>query len=372
MPSSILKPPKPVVPIRPRRGTVDSASPSPPPRLTRSVKDCLAEEDAKIEALERALGIVGKKQLPKSFRDDGLDSLLEGLDESQSGGEPLPVKRNGTQGDRTLKDKGRDSFRGKFANNSPNDKSQSLTRDPFSNDDTGADESDESDGMSGEDDASSEASFEGFDMDHSVASPAARRVRENPYIAPSMHQNTQTMTKYVPPSQRVLDASDEEALQRLRRQIQGLLNRLSEANVIAILSDFERLYRDHPRQHISSTLQDLLLNLLCDPTSLQDTFIVLHAGFIAGVYKLIGSDFGAHIVQKIVEDFDALYTSTEDNGKKLANLTCVLAELYNFQVLSSGLIYDFVRMFLNDFSENNTELLLKIVRSRSKDILSKT
>ncbi len=56
---------------------------TPPARMSRSVKDKLAEDDKEIAALEQKLGLRGKKSLPQSFKDDGLDELLEGLGDEE-------------------------------------------------------------------------------------------------------------------------------------------------------------------------------------------------------------------------------------------------------------------------------------------------
>lgn len=54
--------------------------------------------------------------------------------------------------------------------------------------------------------------------------------------------------------------------------------------------------------------------------------------------------------------------STE--GKECSNLLVLLSELYNFQVVSSILIFDIIRGLLDkDLTEIGVELLLKIVRS---------
>merc|ERR1712093_211663 len=77
VPKSILKRPKRAVPepeaLKPQRSV------SPPTKISRAVQDKLAEEDEEIAALEKKLGLKGKKGLPQSFKDDGLDELLEGL-----------------------------------------------------------------------------------------------------------------------------------------------------------------------------------------------------------------------------------------------------------------------------------------------------
>lgn len=52
-------------------------------------------------------------------------------------------------------------------------------------------------------------------------------------------------------------------------------------------------------------------------------------------------------------------------GKECSNLIVLLSELYNFQVISSVLVFDIIRDLLDEkLAEFNVELLLKVVRSK--------
>lgn len=366
VPKSILKKPKPLE-ERPR---TKSPLPSPPPpkKVSRGVQDKLAADDAEIAALEKALGLKGKKKLPKSFEDDGLDSLLEGIDDAVGLGGDRLGKRKRSEEDEWLERKRQRAQEGKPVVEDPRSSvsSEEEGEDSLSSNESEDEEEDKED-VQGEFDTDEDEEFESFGEEDEppLSAKTTKSSRENPYVAPVTSVNTIGAGKYVPPSLRNTDAAGPEDLSQLRRQIQGLLNRLSEANLISILGDMENIFRDHPRQHVTTTLLDLLMGLLSDPTTLQDTFIILHSGFIAAVYKIVGTDFGAQAIQRIDEDFAQNYrlgTDQDRTGKKLTNLISLLAELYNFQVIGSNLIYDFVRLFLGGLSETNTELLLKIIR----------
>lgn len=367
---------------------------SPPPTVSRAVKVKLDEDDEEIAALEKKLGLKGKKNLPQSFKDDGLDELLEGLDGGESEDEDVREKKSRkAEGDEWLEKKRRDA-RNRAAGKSnvlesdeeedDSNEDVDLLEDEDDEDMDGASDmsldgpefpDDDSDGgLSGEDDdLDVDNDFDGFDSDEDIE-PVPKRVRENPYVAPSTGGDAAT-AKYIPPSLRKATASDSEELVRLRRRTQGLVNRLTEANLISILGDIEGLYRTNPRQHVTSILVDILLTSICEPTSLPDTLIILPAGFIAAVYKIIGTDFGAQVIQRIVELFDEHYTratsllqegpgsATTDISKETSNLIMLLSEMYNFQIVGSNLIFDYIKMFLEKLSELNAELLLKIIRA---------
>ncbi|TVY42347.1 Suppressor of glycerol defect protein [Lachnellula subtilissima] len=389
-PTSILKATKKADPPhsapQPLKHTRPVRSVSPPAKISRSVKNKLAEDDEEIASLEKKLGLKGKKKLPQSFKDDGLDELLEGLDEGEDSDIPESKKRK-AEGDEWLNRKRREAREtsGQQFKDREEDEEDDLSG-QNSEDDDGAsdmsldgpefpdDDSEDDFGGMGDDGMILDADddFASDDGDEEDEQPSRPRVRENPYVAPIA--NSDAPQKYIPPSLRKPASSDSEALIRLRRQTQGLVNRLTESNMISLLGDIEKLYRDHPRQHITSTLVDLLLTSVCEPTSLPDTLIILPAGFIAAIYKIVGMDFGAQIVQRSVELFDEHYrrstvepTSpavlTTYSSKETSNIIMLLSELYNFQVIGSNLIFDYVRMFLENLSELHAELLLKIVRT---------
>ncbi|PYH97093.1 hypothetical protein BO71DRAFT_448226 [Aspergillus ellipticus CBS 707.79] len=315
--------------------------------VSKTVQSKLEEDDAEIAALEKRLGLKKGKKLPKSFDEDGLGDLLGDLDED-SADEGRKRKR---EADEWLLNKRR--------------KAQGLDVDEESEDDSdlgsedGLEDFDEDESMGDFDDEDEEEGDEDDEEEEAVP-----KKKENPYVAPVAETTENRPQKYIPPSLRAASNSESESLVRLRRQAQGHLNKLSEANMISILAEFEKLYRDHPRQSVTSTLISLLFGLICERSTLSDTFIILHAGFIAAVYKVVGMDFGAEIVQKIVETFDAGGDERgQFQGKETINLISLLSQLYNFHVVGSTLMFDYVRHFLQEITEENTELLLKVIRN---------
>jgi nucleolar MIF4G domain-containing protein 1 len=381
-PKSILKTTK---KQDPAKSKTQRDSPPPSVHVSRAVKDRLAQDDAEIASLEKKLGIKSTKR-SKAFQDDGLEDLLEGLDDEEDDDGP---KRKRSDDDDWLRQKRRKVSQAAAAEAEPSDDDEEDEDEDMSGDEDeldglddimdGLGESDEDgdlDGLEdddededdeldeGSDDDMDDEKFEDFDEDddESEEEAPAPRVRENPYVAP-VAAGAAPVQKYIPPSLRGAPSSDTEALARLRRQIQGQLNRLSEANLLSILQTIEEIYQNNPRQYVTTTLIDLLLGLICDRTTLQDTFLILHAGFMAALYKVIGTDFGAQVIERIVNDFDRHYTGGTTAGKETSNLVSLVSELYNFQLVGCNLVFDYIRLFLAELNEANTELLLKIIRN---------
>ena len=371
----------------------DVRSPTPPPRVSKAVLDKLQEDDDEIAELEKRLGIKGKKSLPQSFKDDGLDELLMGIDELVGGEDEgmSDKKKRKAEADDWLEAKRTKARQGKGkvveeSDEEDEDEDENMNEDMMDMDDFDSeeesglslgsdafDDDDESMGSGGEEDMDDD--FGAFDSEGSEEEekPEAK-IRENPYVAPAV-AGAAAPAKYIPPSMRKPATSDDEHLLRLRRQTQGLVNRLTEANLISILGEIEKIYRDNARQHVTSTLVDLLLTSVCEPTALPDTLIILPAGFIAAVYKIIGTDFGAQVIQRVTELFDEHYANataagnvgsaaaTSDSSKETTNLITLVCELYNFQVIGSNLMFEYIRKFLENLSELNAELLLKVIRT---------
>jgi nucleolar MIF4G domain-containing protein 1 len=363
---------------------------SQPGRLSKKVAQKLADDDAEIEALEKKLGIRGKKSLPKAFKDDGLDFILGGLEDGAEPGLPSSDEDFEDDEDEEDQDEGvedtlstrrqqpvhtvldKKAGRGKKERRA---QEHSFSAVPEGSRATLSADEEVDDGTDELDDASIPTDeFTGFDSEIEDSRNAVRtgRQRENPYVAP-VTEGSQSHEKYIPPSLRAKPSSESQSLLQLRRRTQGLVNRLTDSNLLTILSETEGIYRDMPRKDVMETLVDTLLISLCQPTSLPDTSIITPAAFIAAVYKVMGSDFGAFVIQRIVELFETHHRiPSKPNGdasgdlgsssKETSNLITLLSELYNFHVIGSNLVYDYLRLFLSDFSEINVELILRIIR----------
>ena len=331
-----------------------------PLKISKAVQDQLDEDDAEIAAIEKKLGLKKGKKLPKAFEEDGLGDLLGDLDEG-SADEGRKRKRDA---DEWLLNKRRKAQGFQSTEPEEDDDDSDLGSDEeadlLDEDDDMDDEEAGLEEEGGSEEDAGDSDFDGFDEEEQEPAP---KKRENPYVAPVPVQENPT-GKYIPPSLRAQSNSETETLTRLRRQAQGQLNKLSEANLVSILAEFEKLYRDYPRQHVTSTLISLLMGLICERSALQDTFMILHAGFIAALYKVLGMDFGAEIIQKIVQILDAQGDERgKFQGKEMVNMISLLSQLYNFHVIGHTLVFDYIRILLQDITEDNTELLLKLIKS---------
>ncbi|CAG8561932.1 29116_t:CDS:10, partial [Gigaspora margarita] len=340
------------------------------PRKFDNFSSKLAEssdvEELEIRRLEKKLGIKAGGKLTKAFAEDGLDDLLEGFEI----GSKRSKSSSFLKASSSVQIKDNDNF-----------ETEELEHfEDFSL----MDELNEDEG-----------NFRVKEFDN--VSAKFTKVDSVPEFlnTPELHEHVTKVDTdtYLPPHIRdkiaTLDVSETDKIKseqqiRLQRQLQGLLNRLSESNIENIIMSIKELYDKHIRHDVVSTLTKLVLNMISSKTVLLDQFVILYAAFVAALYKTIGIDFyvhgifflfikGANFVQALVEEFEGFHSQfnrskdTKDidynGGKECINLVVLISELYNFRVVSCILIYDIIRVFVIDLTDLNVELLLKIIRS---------
>ncbi|KAJ1826563.1 suppressor of glycerol defect, partial [Coemansia sp. RSA 2599] len=196
------------------------------------------------------------------------------------------------------------------------------------------------------------------------------------------------VSKYIPPSLRRKQAeAEDERLGAIRKALQGQLNRLSESNIEGIILQIEAQYQKYPRHDVTEVLGGLILQAIQSRIHMLDTFLYVNAALVGAVYRAIGLEPVASIVQRLMEQFersfeqgkadfesaksrDALGEGQDGEegagelalGKECQNLCAFIAELYNFQVISCQLVYDMIRMCVSDINEFTAEVLLKLIR----------
>ncbi|KAI1333835.1 hypothetical protein F5Y15DRAFT_403825 [Xylariaceae sp. FL0016] len=353
-------------------GDSDTVERRPHQHLSQSGHGKFDQDDKEIAALEKKLGLRGNRRLPQSFGEDGLDDLLVGLDGERSDApEALSKRKRKTEADEWLAQKRRKAQMSSatpavadYGMNS-SEEDDNLSADSSLADDL-LESSVDNDEEGAMDDDGDQDGFGGFSDDDDESDKPPPRQRENPYVAP-----TTNVAKYVPPSLRKQSSDNNESQAWLQKRVQGLINRLTTENMIGIVKEFMSLYSNNPRQAVTSTLTDLLLALVCSPERRPDSFFGMTAGFVAAVHRAMGMAVSAHFIQQLVEMLQQHHEAASGDKSDAASkhLVSLLSELYNMQVISCTLIFDYVRVFLEDLNELNTELLLKIIQLSGPSLL---
>ncbi|KAK4703862.1 nucleolar MIF4G domain-containing protein 1, partial [Phenoliferia sp. Uapishka_3] len=396
-----------------------------------------SNEDKEIAWLEAKLGVRGPTAAEKGkwkddFADDGLDDLFSGLGDledaafgSSSKDYSKLIQKGEASGSEGEDDEQSDEYGvsdGELIDPSDDDDHEEMgeigsvgsdeeaTFDLDGSDDfgLGADhESDEGD-YSEEEEGSEEEGSEGSDEEASEAEQGAKTVRfeEEPVVPPSAVPTTApTAGRYIPPHLRAAAAASAATPSsasatpakksnapeappedpRLRRQINGHLNKLSSSNMPAILAALEALYATNPRAIVSATLTSLLVDNISGRDNLGELLVITYAALVAAVSRSVGVEFPAGVIAKSVMAFDEAREKNQkakekggaDDGgfegrpgsKECENLVAFLAELYNFGVVACIIIYDLVRQFIDSgLGELEVELLVKVVKRSGQQL----
>ncbi|TIB41977.1 hypothetical protein E3P86_00595 [Wallemia ichthyophaga] len=197
------------------------------------------------------------------------------------------------------------------------------------------------------------------------------------------HEPSSQPAKYIPPAVRAarerklqesqsVNVQKSEELQKINKIVKGSLNRLSEANIESILQQLLDLYRTKPRHDVTSSIVDLVLSTIGSRDNMLDSFVILYAGFISALHRLVGVEFIAHLTQTTITKLDAnpLSHSTEGGARQNLNLISMLSELYNLGSLSNALIYDLIRALISTdrLNEAQIDAVLRIVRSAGQQL----
>ncbi|CAN6654539.1 suppressor of glycerol defect protein 1 [Trichomonascus vanleenenianus] len=291
--------------------------------ISSEEKYMMAQDEMEMAYYKKKLKMKSLK-LPKA--DDGLDELLDGLD---------------------------------------------MDFEEYANSDEEADHGSEIEGSDGEGEFDDE---EGDFSEEEEEDEEEEKPKENPYVPPSASAG-----KYIPPSKRAAmaalageDAQKKEEEIRAKKQIKGLLNRLSEANIGTIVNEIESLYQNYSRALLNSIITEVVIESTALQGTLLEQFMIVHAALVTALYRTMGVEFGAFFIQTLVEKFESHFNAETDKAisKEASNLLSLLSEVYTFQLIGCGLVYDFIRLFLTDINEVKTEFLLKIIRNSGPQLRS--
>ncbi|XP_074477756.1 nucleolar MIF4G domain-containing protein 1 [Sebastes fasciatus] len=331
------------------------------------------EEDREIKKLEKCLGLnrrKNKKTLPQSFVADGLDYILGMLD---SGSSAVGMYND----DDDDMDMAKDNFEKLDENEEPGDEkeepgdemaSEGSDEDMGSLDDEDEDEDDDDeDDDDGEMVEEEEMEEEPDESDAADIDDENEEEKEEEADTPPDTKTSETVTsatgKYLPPHLRGAGDDKRKAeLEKLKRNVKGLVNRLSEPNMSSISGQLEELYMSCSRKDMNDTLTELLLAACVTPSLMADRLLMEHVLLVSVLHHAVGLEVGAHFLETVVRKFDEAYKNPTES-KECDNLVSIVGHLYNFQVVHSGLIFDILKRFVGAFTEKDIGLVLLVLRN---------
>ncbi|KAM6970813.1 nucleolar MIF4G domain-containing protein 1 [Tautogolabrus adspersus] len=359
-------------------------------KLQESRKMALLEanedEDREIKKLERCLGLNkrrNKKSLPQSFVADGLDYILGVLDSGSS------APAAGMYGDND-DDDDMDLAKENFEKLDDEENESQLSNEEESGDEMASEAGDEDSGSlddENEEEEEMEEEEEDDDDDEQAEEEMEDDLEESDAAdsdndnegEPEEEEGTTDVTttdsksetvqvnaaagKYVPPHLRSTGDDKRKAeLEKLKRNVKGLVNRLSEPNMASISGQLEELYMSCSRKDMNDTLTEVLLAACVTPSLMADRLLMEHVLLVSILHHTVGLEVGAHFLETVVRKFDEAYKNPAES-KECDNLVAIVGHLYNFQVVHSVLIFDILKLLVGAFTEKDVELVLFVLRN---------
>ncbi|KAK3264051.1 hypothetical protein CYMTET_27182 [Cymbomonas tetramitiformis] len=214
---------------------------------------------------------------------------------------------------------------------------------------SGEEEGDDGDESGDEDDLVED------DAEIEEAAPAVKRqaaMQEETAKAPAA-----SASRYVPPHLRKPAASKDSAL---TRNLRGLMNRMSEANVASISAEVSALPDDHGRRSVTDAIGEELLRVCVEGPRMSELNATVFATFMSGCAATMGAEVGAHLCAEAAIALERSIAS--QNSQACANLGQVLARLCLCGLLPSACIYGMLQWLHQDLEELQVSITLNVLR----------
>ncbi|OCT75500.1 nucleolar MIF4G domain-containing protein 1 [Xenopus laevis] len=339
------------------------------------------KEEKEIRRLEKSLRMnkrKNKSSLPQSFTQDGLDYILGMLEPGASGSGLYDDEDElGNTAEKLHK------LSEKFSEGQSSGDEGDQPMDQDSGEETEGQESDEDQELveeveaqeSVEEDEDQESQDEETDQDLGKK-PEEHKASEQEQGCEkgqvplgsgdnAMHAEEQG-SKYIPPHLRQAsqaeDAKRREELQRLKKSVKGLLNRLSEPNMASISGQLEELYMSNSRKDMNETLTQVLMDACITPARMPDRLMMEHVLLVSILHHTVGIEVGAHVLETTVKAFHDLYQKNTES-KECDNLLILIGHLYNFHVMECPLLFDILKKLVSTFTEIDIELVLLLLKN---------
>ncbi|KAL7875507.1 hypothetical protein AOLI_G00104700 [Acnodon oligacanthus] len=266
----------------------------------RALLEANEAEDKEIKKLEKRLRLnkrKNKRSLPQSFINDGLDyilgilepgvseALLEDEEEKKSELGRLDLsdseeEEDGSDEEHAGAERDVDAEEAEEGSDNVNDDDDddAEIEDEEEDDDSDQEEGDDDDDEEKEDVPEEESSSSDGEEGTSEDKPTD-----------SKEPDTATVGKYIPPHLReAADSKRKAELERLKRNLKGLVNRLSEPNMGSICGQIEEMYMSCSRKDMNDTLTELLLAACVTPALMPDRLLMEHILLLSVLHHTVG------------------------------------------------------------------------------------
>jgi nucleolar MIF4G domain-containing protein 1 len=166
-----------------------------------------------------------------------------------------------------------------------------------------------------------------------------------------------------------VDLTTPESL-ALRKQLQGLMNRLGESNLEPISKEISNIYSNNSKRSVNALFWEILLASCKSHVTTLRPFVMTYGALLSALHILVGPEVGSFMLEQATNTFlqsvklesqvsSDLSLSVDSADLKLPNnLLLLLSYLFVFGVSFSTIIVDLLLLLVKRYSESDVELLL--------------
>ncbi|XP_054166291.1 nucleolar MIF4G domain-containing protein 1-like [Oppia nitens] len=349
------------------------------PKMTFIQKKEIEKEEREIKRLEKKLKLNRRRKkkntnektvtsLPKSFKTEGLDYILEVIDS---------YKQQESNDELDLNDK----------------KSHKISNDNILSDES--DISEESDDEDNEDEYSDNEEEEEDTDNDLVSNVSDDLISEINSDNELQSEEIQVMTKLKKKTKKKNDNELKEDIygflrdskgniikpeksvkktienscvsidNQLMRQMRGALNRLTVNNVLTISSQIKDFYQQFSRHDVNEALVLCIKSSIIDLEYNSSQKLTTEISILVSIlYFLSGDEVGGHVIHSLIVKFDELFHQINTNDTKIMdNLLLLISNLYLCGLIDSLLIYEIMMKLCDNFNEKCIELINQILKA---------
>jgi len=315
------------------------------------------EDDEEIEYLERKLGLSKKKnqknkelswnRLSKEFEKDGLGSeLTDFIKDIDRGVSFTEMEKQDSK--RVIETVDSDSF-----SESVDSENEEVEEELTNESKTTAIEG---------------ASKENVESDDESESKAPMK---NVTFMPKSNLYGESLPLVSEPRKTTSFFKDAGEATRLRKLLNGLINRMAESNLQPIASQISALYKEHPARSLNQSISGILCSSLSEPTFLLTPLATCFAALVSALSVYQGNEMGAFITEQAVLHLDKVFNEDKVGvvqlggervvSKRACNMAIFLSHLFTFGLTNSTLVFDLLIQLANNITENGIEIIAVVL-----------
>ncbi|VDP23002.1 unnamed protein product [Onchocerca flexuosa] len=129
---------------------------------------------------------------------------------------------------------------------------------------------------------------------------------------------------------------------KLKKSLRGLVNRLNEHTLVGAVKTFSDIFASRGHNEVKQLFFSEVVNSMDVGYRLPDRLITEYAVFIALIHTTVSAEISAYFIENYVVKLLEIVTTLPE-GKSLENFCILLAELYNFKVIKVIIITEIMR-----------------------------